>query len=269
MIDFRMIDRKKYPELGGYNNAQLYDYFIGCGGLFLVVEMTRKMNLKPGDIVLDLGCGFGSASLYLAKTFGVTVIGVDFWFPPEKMNDRIHHEGLSNKVIPLNIDITQNIPFAENYFDAIFCMNSFFIYGENSDFIKKITGSLKAGGTFCIGGECFNQEPTYKRKEDIPEAYNFEWNWDAWDTCFSKYHSPEWWRSKIEETGLLNIKYCKELDYGVIFFEDIALNYYHYFNEHVLSIGAMIPQGRIVNTILQGRVAFPYPTLYVLSAIKK
>lgn len=52
--------------------------------------MVRQMNLKKGDIVLDLGCGFGSASIFLAKTYGVTVIAVDLWFSPSALTERMH-----------------------------------------------------------------------------------------------------------------------------------------------------------------------------------
>ena len=135
--DFRKPDIDKYPELTAYTDTECYEYFIGCGGLYLAVEMARKMNLKKGDIVLDLGCGFGSASIFLTNTYGVTVISVDLWNSPELLNQRISKRQLKNSIIPLNIDITQNIPFAENYFDAIFCMNSLFLFGENVDFLKR------------------------------------------------------------------------------------------------------------------------------------
>jgi phosphoethanolamine N-methyltransferase len=35
------------------------------------------MNLKPGQRVLDVGCGVGGSAFYLAKTYGVYVLGLD------------------------------------------------------------------------------------------------------------------------------------------------------------------------------------------------
>lgn len=269
LIHFRSPDIKNYPELKSYSISEIYDYFIGCGGLYLAANMIRKMNLKKGDIVLDLGCGFGSTAIFLAKMFEITVIAVDFWFPPSKLVERINQVGYSNRIIPLNLDITQNIPFADNYFDAIFSMNSLFLYGDSLDFLKKLCATLKTGGTFCIGSECFNQEPDYQSVTDIPTVYNFDWKWNVWDTCFSKYHSPQWWHSLLSETNLLDITDCNELDDGVILFEDAALNYSNYFNAEILSLGAMIPQEKIVDQIIFGRQNKPYPTLYVLSGKKK
>jgi SAM-dependent methyltransferase len=269
MLSFRSPDIKNYHELKGYTAEEIYDSFIGCGGLYLATNMVRKMNLKKGDIILDLGCGFGSTALFLARMFDITVIAVDFWFSPSKLLERINKEGYSHRIIPLKFDITQNIPFADQYFDAIFSMNSLFLSGENIDFLRKLLNTLKTGGTFCIGSECFNQEPNYPSITDVPKEYNFEWTWNIWDTCFSKYHSPKWWCSLLSETNLLDITYCKELEDGAILFEDAALNYYKYFNEEVLSLGAMIPQEKIADQVIHGRENEIYPTLFVLSGTKK
>lgn len=192
MVDFRKPDRNSYPELKGFSDSDIYDRFIGCGGLYLATHMVRQMNLKKGDIVLDLGCGYGSSSIFMAKTFGVTVIAVDLWFSPSILLQRIKAEVYKNQIIPLNLDITQVMPFAENYFDAIFCMNSLFMYGDNIDLLKKIIKKLKPEGVFCLGSECFNLEPNWDDETKVPKEFNFNWNWDVWKSCYSKYHSPVW-----------------------------------------------------------------------------
>jgi SAM-dependent methyltransferase len=269
MLSFRSPDINNYPELKSYSAEEIYDNFIGCGGLYLATNMVRKMNLKKGDIILDLGCGFGTTSIFLAKMFDITVIAVDFWFPPTKMVEIINREGYSHRIVPLNLDITKDIPFANQYFNAIFSMNSLFLYGYNCNFLTKLLNTLKTGGTFCIGSECFNQEPHYPSITDVPREYNFDWKWNVWDTCFSKYHSPKWWRSLLSETNLLEITYCNELEDGVILFEDVALNYYKYFKDEILALGAMISQEKIVDTIIYGRENEIFPTLFVLSGTKK
>jgi hypothetical protein len=39
--------------------------------------------------------------------------------------------------MPLNLDITQPLPFAEGYFDAVFCMNSLSFYGGSTELASK------------------------------------------------------------------------------------------------------------------------------------
>ncbi|OPZ88327.1 MAG: Demethylrebeccamycin-D-glucose O-methyltransferase [Firmicutes bacterium ADurb.Bin419] len=229
-------------------------------------EMVRLMNIKKGGIVLDLGCGLGAAALYLAKEFDVTVIAVDLWNSPETLAKKAYDTGYSNKVIPLQFDITKNIPFAESYFDAIFCLNSLFLFGSEPEFIKRLLRTLRTGGTFCIGSECFNREPDY---EVIPEVYNFNWDWNIWDGCCSNYHSPQWWYSLINNTGDIDIEYCEELKDGRVLFEDYALNYQEYMSKDVIETGAVIPQDKLAEQIRYGIEFGLHPTLYILKGIKK
>ena len=37
--------------------------------------IAKKLHLKPGMKVLDIGCGFGGLAKYLAKNYGVSVVG--------------------------------------------------------------------------------------------------------------------------------------------------------------------------------------------------
>lgn len=269
ITSFREPNSRDYPELIDYSKTERYDYFIGCGGLYLATQMARRMKLQKGDIVLDLGCGYGPAAMFLAKHYGVTVIAVDLWFSSEKIQNSIVKEKLGNQIIPLNVDMTKYNPFASNYFDAIFCMNSFFLYGESEGLFESLLRTLKSGGVFCVGSEGFNIEPQFFDKKDIPEAYNFEWSWNVWDDCYSKYHSPEWWHSRIQKADLLDSTNCIELEDGRILWEDMAKNYKEYINDEILSLGAVVPQEKVIEQILYGEATGLWPTLYVISGIKK
>ncbi len=77
--------------------------------------------------MLNLGCGKGETSIFLARHFGVQVILADLWTSATDLNGKFAARGYRNQIVPLNLDITQRLPFAESYFDHIFCMNSFSI----------------------------------------------------------------------------------------------------------------------------------------------
>jgi phosphoethanolamine N-methyltransferase len=40
-------------------------------------ELVAKLELKPGQKVLDVGCGVGGGDFYMAENFDVEVVGVD------------------------------------------------------------------------------------------------------------------------------------------------------------------------------------------------
>ena len=37
----------------------------------------KLLDLKPGQKVLDVGCGIGGSAFYMAENFGAEVIGID------------------------------------------------------------------------------------------------------------------------------------------------------------------------------------------------
>ena len=261
---FRSPNMHHYPELSTYQKHQLYDGFIGCGGLFLLSQMIKQMNFKKGDVVLDLGCGLGPASIFLAKHFEITIITVDLWHSPESLIDRMQKHKLLGKIIPLQLDITEVIPFAEHYFDVIFSMNALFMFGGSESFLSDLLNTLKSGGTFCLGSECFNQEPDKK----ATEMFNFDWHWDVWDECFAKYHFPQWWKSLFEKTDKLKVNYCQELEDSRILWEDVVVNYNEYYGS-LPNDCAMIPQKKIAELIEYGMHSNTHLSLYVLSGVKK
>lgn len=127
--DYRSPDRAGYPELRGYTRDEIYDGCMGGGALYLAARMARTIRLDPGATVLDLGCGQGTTSMFLVKHLGARVIAVDLWTDATFLNREFSARGYRDRIVPLQLDVTGRLPFADEYFDAIFCMNSLSFYG--------------------------------------------------------------------------------------------------------------------------------------------
>jgi SAM-dependent methyltransferase len=218
---FRSPDVSKYPEIANYSRNMIYDGKMGPGGLFLATLMARKLNVKPNLKILDLGCGNGATSFFLAKHYNVKVFAVDLWISSSEIYNRTIEHNLDDKVIPLNLDITQKIPFAENYFDIIFCMDCIHYFGGNSQFWEHLLPYLKNGGQICIGSPCFSDEFSEQTLNNLPFVYDD--GTDLWSNEFSKYHSPQWWKKLLETTGEFETIDSSEIEDGVIFWEDDVL----------------------------------------------
>ena len=62
-------------------------------------HLASKMDIKPGQEILEIGCGWGGLSIYLAQNFDVHVTGVTLSTQQHKLaNERIKELGLEDKV---------------------------------------------------------------------------------------------------------------------------------------------------------------------------
>ncbi len=62
-------------------------------------RVARKLGLKPGENIVDLGCGFGGMLRYGAKNFGITGVGVTLSEGQHEWgNNKMKEEGLQDKI---------------------------------------------------------------------------------------------------------------------------------------------------------------------------
>jgi SAM-dependent methyltransferase len=263
---FRTPDPVRYLELEGYSRDDCYQDFFGGGGLYLAVQMLRTLRLKPDDIVLDLGCGKGATSIFLAKHYGVRVVALDLWTSADFLDEKFKAPGYADRISAIQMDATQPLPFSKDYFDAIFCMNSFNFYGGNVDFLKHILKHLKPGGQLCIGSEALSKEFSEEQLINPPPVYAFRLpppneHVDVFEDDFKKQHTPGWWRDLFQASGLLNVECGHELDDADVIYEELVRY------EHELQVDPFDVQ-ICLDQIEWGRTYQPRKTLFVLTASK-
>jgi cyclopropane-fatty-acyl-phospholipid synthase len=62
-------------------------------------HIASKMDIRPGQKILDIGCGWGSMSIYLAQNFDVEVLGITLSVEQHKLAEqRVAKLGLGHKV---------------------------------------------------------------------------------------------------------------------------------------------------------------------------
>jgi len=263
---FRAPDMDKYPELSGYSRDELYHDFFGGGGLYLAAHMARTLKLRPGSLVLDLGCGKGPASIFLARHFGVRVVALDLWTPFEFLDEKFRALDYRDRIQPINMNATQPLPFPKNHFDAIFCMNSFNFYGGNRAYLEHLLKHLKPGGRLCIGSETLTAEFTAEQLANPPEVYAFRLpapneHVDVFSDDFVKQHIPGWWCSLLQNSGLLEVETCYELEDAELIYQELV-RYEHQNQVDPFDVQICLDQ------LEWGRTHQPRKTLFVLTARK-
>ena len=68
-------------------------------------HICRKLRLRPGEQLLDIGCGWGGLIMYAAERFGVQAVGITLSQPQAELaNQRIADAGLSDRCRALVLD---------------------------------------------------------------------------------------------------------------------------------------------------------------------
>ncbi len=109
-------------------------------------------GIKPGDCVLEAGCGTGTLTLAAKRQAGSTgrVFGIDII--PGMVEASQRKAAQAGEEITFQLGSINNIPFPENYFDVVMC--SFMIFHMSEETRRKgmseILRVLKPGGRLLI-----------------------------------------------------------------------------------------------------------------------
>ncbi len=149
---------KLYPEskveIQGFI-ARRYDTILDMASLGFynkfIISAIKKMQIKPGENILDLGCGTGRNARLMRTDFGVKgyLLGMDVSYTMGRQFERNNRPFKNMEFHSERIDM----PFKqERKFDRVFI--SFVLHGFPQDvrevIIKNAYNNLKPGGIFTI-----------------------------------------------------------------------------------------------------------------------
>jgi len=83
------------------------------------------LGLQSGTQVLEIASGSGGPALFMARSTGASVVGVDInEHGIANGNAMAQAQGLAGQVRLQHVDASQPLPFAEHSFDALICIDS-------------------------------------------------------------------------------------------------------------------------------------------------
>jgi ubiquinone/menaquinone biosynthesis C-methylase UbiE len=115
-------------------------------------QTLALMGLKPGQRVLDLGCGAGWASRLLAQMVGGgerpgQVIGVDV---SDEMIRRARANSKQFDNVMFVVGSAQQIPWEEDFFDKVLSVESFYYYGDQAGALNEVSRVMAPNGELFI-----------------------------------------------------------------------------------------------------------------------
>jgi len=137
-------------------------------------HLASKLLLKPGQKVLDIGCGWGGLAIYIAQHFDVEVTGVTLSDEQLKLaQKRVRQAGLQDKVKIKLLDYRHET----EQFDRIVSVGMFEHVGlpHYKEFFEQVERLLKDDGLALIHTIARQTKPTtineWMRRNIFPGAY--------------------------------------------------------------------------------------------------
>ncbi len=124
--------------------------------------ICRKLRLKPGEKLLDIGCGWGGLIMHAAEQYGVEALGITLSQPQADLaNAKIRAAGLTDRC-RVEIRDYRDVP-TDRMFDKLVSVGMIEHVGEAKlpAYFRKAFQLLKPGGVFLNHGitESMQREP--------------------------------------------------------------------------------------------------------------
>jgi cyclopropane fatty-acyl-phospholipid synthase-like methyltransferase len=185
----------RYPLSSRYDPAWVVSLDMGPHPLWQLEDLLQDLGLQSGQKVLDLGCGKGATSVFLAKEFDVDVVAFDLWVAEDELRANIEAMGVADRVTAVHGSVHE-LPFDDRMFDAIISVDAFEYFGTDVRFLPALLRVLKPAGKLGMTTPALRDDP-YQVRPPAHVTDLFGWEVAAW-------HAPDWWATHWRLSGLVD-----------------------------------------------------------------
>ncbi len=144
----------------------------------LIEELLKWSQVTEAKNILDVGCGIGGSSLYLAQKFNANATGITLSpVQAERAKQRAQSASLSERTEFL-VANALDMPFADDTFDLVWALESGEHMPDKVKYMQECYRVLKPGGTLIMVTWCHRPTDTspltqdeQKHLEDIYRVY--------------------------------------------------------------------------------------------------
>ena len=144
---------------------------LHTGGHIATLEMIKKAGLRPGEKILDAGCGIGGSSRLLADKFQLKVTGIDivdeFILTAGFLTDLTGESTSLNDLVEFNQGSILDIPSPDSIYDAVLSQHTLMNIKDKAVLLKEFNRVLKPGALLLLH--------EVVQKEDIPIELPVPW----------------------------------------------------------------------------------------------
>ncbi|KAM7417573.1 hypothetical protein PAMA_017285 [Pampus argenteus] len=190
----QFLDNKQYTNRGILRYEKMFGAgYVSTGGASTTKEFVDLLNLKPGQKVLDVGCGIGGGDFYMAKSFGVEVLGLDL---SENMVEIAMERAITEKLPSVQFEVADATKrmFPDGSFDVIYSRDTILHIDDKLALFKRFHSWLKPGGQLLISDYCCGEKPWTPQFEDYVKQRGYV------------LYTPSQYGKFIEEAGFCNVQ---------------------------------------------------------------
>ncbi len=164
------------------------------GGLEATRKLIEACHIDKDSYVLDVGCGVGITTCYLAKESGCKVVGVDL---SEMMVERSKKKARRKNVediVECMIGDAQDLPFRDGIFDAVISESVVAFSKDKQKVINEYTRVTKPGGYVGINEVTWLETPPPELVEYLYRALGQ-----------AEFLYPDGWKDLLEKAALTGV----------------------------------------------------------------
>lgn len=188
--------RKEVPDFSYFGVQAYWGLTKHMGGLKATRELLELCHIAEAQYVLDVGCGVGVTSCYVAKMHGCRVVGIDV---SENMvnrsMERSKKDGLE-QMVEFRVADAQDIPFGDSLFDAVICESVTSFVEDKQKAVKEYVRVTKPAGYVGLNEGTWMKEPPTELVDYMSRR-----------TGAREFLTSDDWKQLLEQSGTREVSF--------------------------------------------------------------
>lgn len=180
------------------------------GGRVATEHLINQLNIDEQDHLLDVGCGLGGASRFVANQYGNQVTGIDLTQEYIETGTTLCSWLKLEKQVTLKQGNALSMPFQDSAFDGAYMLHVGMNIDDKAQLFTEIHRVLRSGASFAVYDIMINKGGEL--------AYPVPW---ATDSSTSKLATPEQYKEALKIAGFEIITENNRRDFSLEFFKQM------------------------------------------------